>query len=144
MATIEQIRALVADPRTDSEEPLFPDSHYEVLLSLDDNIYRIAADAARTIAFYYADKVTVKAGDVSVQNQQKAERYQALAKDYDQRAREGGGSSGGTGSTAYGEPAFTGVSLSEMAIVQSDPDRYPSAFYLGVYDNDTDFLNEES
>lgn len=143
MATIEQIRALVADPKTDSGEPLFPDSHYEVLLSLDDNIYRIAADAARTIAFYYADKVTVKAGDVSVQNQQKAERYQALAKDYDQRAREGAGYTGGTYLTAYGEPAFTGVSLSEIESVQSDTDRYPSSFYLGVNDNNTDFVDED-
>lgn len=144
MATVEQIRALVADPKTETGDTLFPDSHYETLLSLDSNIFRVAADAARTIAFYYADKVSVKAGSVAVENQQKAERYQALAKDYDQRAREGGGSSGGTGSTAYGEPAFTGVSLSEIASVRSDPDRYPSSFYLGINDNDTDFLNEES
>lgn len=140
MATIEQIRALVADPKTDSGTPLFPDSHYESLLSLNDNIYRVAADAARTIAFYYADKVSVKAGTVSVENQQKAQRYQALAKDYDQRAREGDGYSGTSSLVAYGQPAFTGVSLSEMDSVQSDPDRYPSSFYLGVEDNDTDFL----
>lgn len=134
--TVTQIRALVADPKITGGTEIFPDTHYETIISLNDNVYRAAADAARTLAFYFADKTKVQAGPVAVENQQKAERYQSLAREYDQRAREGGGGSGsGEGETVPGQVAITGISISEMDSVRSDSDRYSSVFYRDEFSN---------
>lgn len=130
MATVDQVRTLVNDPIGDDQ--IFDDAHYQVIIDIEDNIYRAAATAAKTLAAYFAEKVSVAAGPVRVESQMKFKHYMALADTYDQRAREGGGSGAGSGA---GSPAFTGTSLDEIQSVQEDEDRYGSVFFRGLDEN---------
>jgi len=132
MATIEQVRMLVNDPTPDS---IFEDPHYQLIIDIEDNVYRAAATAAKTLAAYFAEKVKVTAGPVKIENQQKFEHYEALADSYDQRAREGGGSGAGL---SVGAPVITGISLSEIEAAEEDEDRYSSVFYRGLDKNPPD------
>jgi hypothetical protein len=59
MATIEQVRTLVNDPAGASQ--IFDDPHYQTIIDIEDNVYRAGAAAARTLAAYYAAKVSIKA-----------------------------------------------------------------------------------
>lgn len=137
VATLEQIRTLVADPTTPDATAIFEDEHYEVILAIEPNVYRAAATAAKTLAAYYAGKVNVTAGPVKVENTQKFEHYEALAKTYDQRAREGGGEDGSTLGAGAGLPAMAGVSRGEMSAAREDTDRPLPAFTknMDTYDN---------
>jgi hypothetical protein len=131
MTTVKQIRVLVNDPYG-SDAPVFENPHYETILEIEDNVYRAAATAAKTLAAYFAEKVSVAAGPVRVESQMKFKHYMSLADTYDQRAREGGGSGAGSGA---GAPAFTGTSLDEIQSVQEDEDRYGSVFFRGLDEN---------
>lgn len=143
MATIEQTRILVSDPA--GTDQIFDDTHYQAIVDIEQNTYRAAASAARSLAAYFANLVSVTAGPVKVENQQRSERYLAIADGYDQRAREGGGS-GGAGSLSVGGPVVTGISNDEIEGVRDDDDRYQGAFYRGLDDNLSDdifFQSEE-
>ena len=133
MATLAQLRILVDDPSGASQ--VFDDTHYDTILLIEDNVYRAAATAARTLAAHYAAKTKVKAGPVTVENQQKFEHYDALAKGYDQRAREGGGEGGGGIGAGAGAPQLTGVSIDTMDSNNEDEDRYAGVFRRGMNDN---------
>lgn len=130
-ATIAIVRSLVNDPSGASQ--VFDDDHYQAIIDLETNEYRAAAAAAKTLAAYYATKVSVSVGPVKVENQQKSDQYLELARSYDGRAREGGGSSSGGGGT--GTPEVTGISLAAMSAAQRDTDRPSSAFTMGMFDN---------
>lgn len=138
MATIEQVRALVSDPAGVGQ--IFDDAHYQIIIDIEDNVYRAAATAAKTLSAYYAKKVSVTAGPVKVECQQKADQYLELADSYDQRAREGGGSGAGTAAMA---PGLTGVSISDIDSNNEDTDRYGSVFYRGLDDNDSSTTSTE-
>lgn len=138
MATIEQIRVLVSDPAGASQ--VFDDAHYQVIVDLESNTFRAAADAARTLAANFAQQVSVTAGPVQVENQQKAERYESLAESYDQRAREGAGS--GAGGLSVGGPGITGTSHDEIRTLREDEDRYSSVFYRGLDDNPNNYEDD--
>lgn len=133
MATITQVRTLVNDPAGVSQ--IYDDTHYQTIIDIEDNVYRAAASAARTLAAYYAAKVKVKAGPVAVENQQKFEHYSELAKGYDQRAREGGGEGGGGIGIGAGAPQLTGTSIDTMESNNDDSDRFGGVFRRGVTDN---------
>jgi hypothetical protein len=133
MATIDQIRALVDDPSGATQ--IFDDTHYQTIVDIEDNVYRAAATAATTLAAHFAAKVKVKAGPVAVENQQKFEHYEALAKAYNQRAREGGGEGGGGVGAGAGAPQLTGVSISDMEDLNDDSDRFGGVFRRGMNDN---------
>lgn len=130
-ATIEQVRTLVNDPAGAGQ--IFDDPHYQTIVDIEENVYRAAATAARTLAALFAQRVSVTAGPVSIENQQKFEHYDTLAGGYDQRAREGGGGPGGGG--AGGAPCLTGTSIDEIERQREDEDRYGSVFYRGFTDN---------
>ena len=132
-ATIEQVRTLVNDPAGAGQ--IFDDPHYQTIVDIETNVFRASATAARTLAAFFAQKVAVTAGPVRIANEQKFEHYESLARGYDQRAREGGGS--GTDAAA-GAPGLTGISNSEIESVRNDEDRYSSVFYRGVHDNPSD------
>jgi hypothetical protein len=139
MATIEQLRVLVQDP--EGSTALLSDDDLDEILAIEPNVYRAAATAARLLAAQYAAKVKVTAGPVSVENQQAYEHYANLAKAYDQRAREGGGGLGVTGS-GVGGPALSGVSASEVETQREDTDRIEPAFRRGLTDNVSDTFDE--
>lgn len=133
MATVDQLRILVDDPAGASQ--IFDDAHYTTILGIEDNVYRAAATAARTLAAHYAAKTKVKAGPVAVENQQKFEHYSELAKGYDQRAREGGGEGGGGVGAGAGAPQLTGTSIDTMESLNDDDDRFAGVFRRGMNDN---------
>lgn len=142
MATIDQVRVLVNDPSGASQ--IFDDPHYQTIIDIEDNVYRAAATAAETLAAYYAAKVKVKAGPVAVENQQKFEHYEALAKAYNQRAREGGGEGGGGVGAGAGAPQMTGVSINEIDNQNADSDRYGGVFKRGLHNNPSGDSDEYS
>jgi hypothetical protein len=144
MATVAQLRVLVDDPS--GVDQIYDDTHYDTILAIEDNVYRAAATAARTLAAHYAAKTRVKAGPVAIENQQKFEHYVELAKGYDQRAREGGGDGGGGVGIGAGAPQLTGVSIDTMETNNDDADRFAGVFRRGVTDNppsssDTDYCD---
>lgn len=132
MATIIQLRTLVDDPAGVNQ--IFDDTHYQEIIDIEDNVYRAAATAAKTLSAHFAQKVAVTAGPVKIASQQKADQYLKIADSYDQRAREGGGSGADTGAMA---PGLTGVSISDIDSNNEDTDRYSGAFSRGMDDNDT-------
>jgi hypothetical protein len=130
MATITQIRTLVDDYAGSNQ--IYNDDHYQIIIDIEDNVYRAASTAARTLAAYFAEKVSTQAGPVSNEAQQKFEHYISLSESYDQRAREGGGSVAGDGAMA---PALSGTSYSDIESNNSDTDRYAGSFYRGMDSN---------
>jgi hypothetical protein len=133
MATVDQIRVLVDDPS--GVDQIFDDAHYTTILGIEENVYRAAATAARTLAAHYAAKTEVKAGPVAVKNQQKFEHYSKLARSFDQRAREGGGEEGGGVGAGAGAPQLTGTSKDAIDSLNSDSDRYGGVFRRGIDEN---------
>lgn len=142
-ATIAQVRALVADPPTVGGTEIFPDTHYQTIIDIEDNVYWAAATAANTLAAYFAKKADVEAGPVKIKLDHKFQHYKDLADQYSQRAREGGGSSGGTLGVGAGLPALTGTSYDDIDNNNADEDRYPSVFSRGMDDNPGSLDTEE-
>jgi len=130
--TVEQLRVLVQDKTIPY---MLEDSDYDVFLALESNAYRAASKAARAIAAQFAKKVDLTAGPVKLSLTQKFDHYMALAADFDQSAREGGGWGDGGGAIGTGV-VVTGISLAEIDAANDDPDRYDSVFYRGLDSSD--------
>lgn len=126
--TEDQLRTLLQDPAGAGEE--LSSADYAAIIAIETNVYRAAAVACRAVAAKYSLKTEVKAGPVTVKNQQKAENYRKLADAYDQQAREGGGG-GGVGSAIE----LTGTSISTIDSNNEDSDRYAGVFSRGMHDN---------
>jgi hypothetical protein len=143
--TIDQLRLMTGDTGT---PPIMEDAQYTLVIGIEsDNIYNAAFLACNSIAGIFSEKVSITAGPVKIENQQKYEHYTDLADKYRQMAREGLGDvddNGGGGSSLVSAPAITGVSISEMDSVDSDPDRYPSSFKKGMDDNNTSYPNDDT
>ena len=123
------LRSMLQDPSGASE--ILATTDYDVIIAIeDDNVYRAAAMAARMIAATFAQKIKVAAGSIKADLDEKYQHYIDLAKNWDFRAREGGGGSGDEFS-----PQLTGVSLAEIETVRDDTDRPPSSFEMGFQDN---------
>lgn len=128
MSTIGTIRILIQD--TDVT-PILSDLQITDLLAVESDIYRCSALCCRAIAAHYAKKVSLSVDVIKISNEQKYEHYMALAKIYDQRAREGAGSASLVGTGVI----LTGVSIDEIDSVLSDSDRVASVFSMGINDN---------
>ena len=126
MATIETIQALIQD------YTILEDEQILAFMEIESNTYRVAALCCRSLAAYYAKKVSLTVDVIKIANEQKFEHYINLAKIYDQRAREGGGDSGGTIGSGI---VLTGVSINEMDTVIANADRVDPAFSMGLNDN---------
>lgn len=142
MPTSAQLRILVSDPPTPGATPIFPNEHYDAIGAMETNLYKAAGNAARSLAAYFAQKVTVTAGPVKIESSAKSEHYIKIAKQFDDLSKTAGHiEPGGTGvvpSTIIGAPVsggvLTGVRVSEIDDIRSDPDRYDSVFYRGMDD----------
>lgn len=53
MATAEQLKILVSDPPTPSGTQILPDTTYELIASLEPNLYKAAGNAARSLASFF-------------------------------------------------------------------------------------------
>ncbi|MES0340678.1 MAG: hypothetical protein ABUK08_00020 [Candidatus Humimicrobiaceae bacterium] len=133
--TIDQLRLMTGDTGTPS---IMEDAQYTLVLEIESsNIYNAAFLSCNSIAGIFAIKVSLTAGPVKIENQQKYEHYTDLADKYRQMAREGqGGDGNGGGSSLASAPGLAGVSISEMESVDSDPDRVPSKIKMGMDDNE--------
>ena len=129
-ATVAIVRALVGD---DGATEIKSDAHYTTIIGLETNPYRAAALAARTLAAHFSQKVATTVGPMSMENQQKAENFRALASEYDRLALTSSG--GDPDPNGLGTPVVSGTSISAMDAVEDDTDRYDSAFYRGMHDN---------
>ncbi len=132
--TIADLRLMTGDTGT---PPIMEDAQYTLVLGIENsNYYNAAFLACNSLAGIFAEKVSVTAGPVKIENQQKFEHYTELADKYRQMAREGLGDDGTGGSSLVSAPCITGVSVSEMETVDSDEDRVPSTFTKGMDDNE--------
>ena len=141
MISVDQLRALVSDPPVYGQNPILEDEFYEIIASMETNIYKAAGNAARGLAAYFAQKVTVTAGPVKIDSSAKCEHYLKIARQFDDLSKTSGisqpdGSVLGVGSVV-GAGIATGVLVSEMDNIESDSDRYNSAFTRGLDDSNT-------
>jgi hypothetical protein len=127
VATEATTRLLVGDPAGASQYLTTAD--YTAIIALETNEYRAAAAAARSIAAILADKVTIAVGPLKLELTHKYKNFIDLAGRYDFRAEGGGG--GGV----IAAPEITGISLDAMYDEDSDDDRVPSRFKVGMFDN---------
>ena len=143
MPTAAQLRVLVSDPPAPGATPIFDDAHYDLIGSMETNLYKAAGNAARSLAAFFAQKVSVTAGPVKIESSDKCEHYIKIAKQFDDLSKTAGhiepGGSGVIPSLIIGAPVsggvLTGIDISEIDGVKSDPDRYDSVFYRGMDDD---------
>ena len=136
MISVDQLRALVSDPPVFGQNPVLEDEFYEIIASMETNIYKAAGNAARGLAAYFAQKVTVTAGPVKIDSSAKCEHYLKIAKQFDDLSKTGGisqpdGSVMAVGAVV-GAGLVTGVQVSDMDNVEADSDRYNSIFKRGL------------
>lgn len=139
MITSAQLRVLVSDPPVAGGTPVFPDEHYNAIGAMETNVYKAAANAARTLAAYFAQKVTVTAGPVKIESSAKSEHYLKIAAQYDDISKTSGNlDPDGNPLPIFGAIVsggiLTGVDISEIEDTRDDVDRYGSAFYRGIDD----------
>lgn len=136
------LRIMVQDPSGPDE--ILTSVDYDVVLSIETDLYFSSALAAKMIAAVFARRVRVKVGPVNVDLQKKYEHYIDLAETYEKRGRENRvmnpNSIVGVG------VALTGTSKDTMRDLRQDTDRYGSVFYRGMNDNppesDDDFNDD--
>lgn len=150
MATAAQLRILISDPPTPGATPIFPNEHYDAIGAMETNLYKAAGNAARSLAAYFAQKVTVTAGPVKIESSAKSEHYIKIAKQFDDLSKTAGhvepGGSEIVPGLVIGAPVsggvLTGVQVSEIDGIRSDSDRYDSAFYRGLDDPNQDEMGD--
>ena len=146
-ATEAQLRILLQDAAGANE--ILTTEDYTALISVESNVYRAAALAARTISAKFADRVQTTVGPLRMDLQQVFQNYLDLADKFDDRANEGGGDGDEIPSNIVGGGDSTGTSISTNRSNRRDPDRYNGAFPRGFQDNppservDADFSRGE-
>jgi len=130
MATLDTIRILIQDTGV---PPLLSDEDITAIIEVEPNIYYAASICCSSLAAYFAKKVNLSVDVIEIESSQKFEHYTALAKVYENRAKQGGGV-GGSSIVGTGV-VVTGVSQSEIANVESDADRVESVFTMDLFDN---------
>lgn len=121
----DQVRFLIGD--VDSSNPILQDEEIDFAIDSQSNVYYAAAECAIAIAARYAPDVNVTIDGMSVQNQDKMKKYQAIANNLRMRA---------TSNPKFAPaPIITGISISDMQSVDQNSDRPASAFEIGEFDN---------
>ena len=121
--TVAQIRALLG-----VDEATLSDDSIEVVIDLETNVYRAAAVCAKILAAQYADKINIKAGPVSVEEEAKFAHWKSIAAGFDSRASSGG---------CNIDCVATGISESEIDSQREDTDRVQETFYRGMNSDDS-------
>lgn len=130
----DTVRLLIGD--TDASDQILTDDQIDAISALYGDTYQAAAGAADAIAARYARRISMSVDGASVNYSDLSRQYRDLAT----RLRVQGTAQGVT-------PFVAGISISEMDSVDTDPDRNPSRFKVGMSDfpgsiqgasNDTD------
>lgn len=125
-SSVELLRILIQDP----SPGVISDEDLGMIVDLEENAYRAASTACRTLAAYYAKQIDTTFGPDSVKLGQRTKHYEDLAKSYDSRAATGGdGGTGVAGVPISGDPVLTGDSHADIDAARDDTDRYNSTFY---------------
>jgi hypothetical protein len=121
------VRLLVGD--TDTTDQQVSDEEIAFALSqTSDDIYNAGALMCRTIAGKYSRLVDTSIESVSSSYSQRAKQYSELAVRLVKEGKR-------LGSVGLGVPVAGGMSISEMAGVEDDTDRVPSAFRVDQFSN---------
>ena len=131
-ATEDQLRLLLND---NGAVEILSTTEYDLIISIESNVYAAASLGAEAIASTFALKVSVTTGPVKLENQQKFEHYISLAKSYNQKADSGKGVDESGISGDGGLPILTGAQISDIEAAREDTDRYQETFYRGMNDN---------
>jgi hypothetical protein len=123
----DAVRLLVGD--TDTTDQQVTDEEIAFALSqTSDDIYNAGALMCRTIAGKYSRLVDTSIESVSSSYSQRAKQYSELAVRLVKEGKR-------LGSVGLGVPVAGGMSISEMAGVEDDTDRVPSAFRVDQFSN---------
>lgn len=127
-----RVRFLVQDTNTNVQ--LLSDAEIDFALSQSANIFRAAAIAARAIALNFARKLTLNPapGGVSLDPQEQAEKYMALAEELEEQA----GTVTGGGAAVFAG----GISVTDKETREDDTDRTQPFF---TRDMDTLLTSDE-
>lgn len=118
----DAVRFLLGD--TDPDDKQLSDPEINFMLSRwGGNIYKAAAEAARTIGSRYLRQTDKQVGDLRISFSQRSEKYFALAAEFER--------------TAYKSvaPVAGGISKAKKQIQEKDDDRVKPAFRRGMMEN---------
>lgn len=120
------LRYLIGD--TDREDPLLDDGEIAFSLSQNgDNVYQSASACAMSLGARFAREVDTKLdGALSETKSQLSQQFYKLAKQLAYQATKSGATLGTTSG---------GITLGNISYNRSNPNRQPSSFYMGQFDN---------
>ena len=126
----DAIRFLVGD--TDATDPLLSDDELTFLRdTYGEDPYRVAAEAATSLAGKYSRYADQKVGRVEVDYSQLSQQYRDLAAELRRRI--------GASATPYA----AGISLDDIETEREDDDRPSPIFIIGIHDEGGDPLEED-
>ena len=129
----DAVRLLVGD--TDTTDPQVTDEEIAFALTQGvDDVYVAGAVICRALSGKYARLVDSSVESVSASYSQRATQYAELATRLTQDSKR-------LGSVGLGVPDAGGISISDMASVETDPDRVPGAFRIEEFTNPPRFSN---
>lgn len=129
----DAVRFLIGDTNTTQQQ--LSNEEIAYILTIQSNVIRAAAFAAKTIAAKYSREVGSSIESVRVFAADKFKHYMELANSLLAEAAS-------STSDGLGLPLIGGISISEIASVEEDTDRVKSAFKKGMWSNPP-FVNED-
>lgn len=130
-STKDQVRFLIRD--TDQCDQLVQDEEITWLLQVEPNIYRAAAEAARSIAAQFARTADERVGDIAISLSQRSKAMLDIAKQLEMKSAISGG---GVGFYAGG------ISVSDKLTQTEDDDRVAPAFSKDKHNTETHFVED--
>ena len=122
----ENIRLLIGD--ADTTDQLLTDAQIYFFLLTENNIYRAAAKAARSIQGKFSRTADISIETVRKSYSQRATAYARMADNLERLAS----------TKDVATPIVTGISNAEMEAQRNTTDRPQEKFYMGRFDNPSD------
>jgi len=124
---VDEVRFLIGDIDTNDQQITDEGINY-ALGKNSDNALRAAAFCCRILASTFAREVDTQIDTIRISNSQKQSAYLKLAITLEEQAKK-------QGASAYGIPWVGGIDAQEVDDVRRDPNRVPSSFFIGQFDN---------
>lgn len=119
----DQVRLLIGDTYTGDQQ--MQDEEIAFYLTQRSSAYGAAAECCRTLQARFSRSVDISAGDTKTMYSQMAKAYGIKAAEFEAKAA----------STGAGIPYAGGISVTDKLAQQSDGDRVPPQFNIGMEDN---------